>query len=62
MPKKHVRKGAFWHVEKFKILLRELAANGALSIIDACRLSQAFTPSVLNPLDVRTDFNLINCP
>jgi len=30
MPEKHARKGAFWHVYKFKIMSRKLTVNAAL--------------------------------
>jgi len=38
MPKKHARKEAFWEVEKFKIISRKPAANGAIEIIVVSRV------------------------
>jgi hypothetical protein len=37
--KKLVKKGAFWHLLKAKIIPRKLAANAAIHTVDNSRLS-----------------------
>jgi hypothetical protein len=39
IPKKCARKGAFWHISKFKFIPRKPAADAAFLIIDNSRLS-----------------------